>query len=63
MDPNLRSMKAGDVSQNFYPRGSTYTTIMNLRPKRPSLLWFCGLSSADPLGIVGSLLMECRAAG
>ena len=38
------------------PRGSTYTTIVELGPKRPSLLWFRGPNSimvvyVDPLGV------------
>ena len=37
------------------PRGSIYTTIMELGPKRPSPLWFWGPNSRivvymDPLG-------------
>ena len=39
------------------PRGSIYTTIMELGPKRPSPLWFWGPNSIivvymDPLGII-----------
>ena len=39
----------------FYPRGSIYTTIMELGPKRPSPLWLLGPNSIrvvymDPLG-------------
>ena len=38
-----------------FPRGSIYTTIMELGPKRPSPLWFWGPNSImvvymDPLG-------------
>ena len=40
----------------MYPKGSIYTTIMELGPERPSLLWFWGPNSIievymDPLGI------------
>ena len=31
-----------------YPRGSIYTSIMELGPERPSLLWFW-----DPTSIMG----------
>ena len=39
------------------PRGSIYTTIMELGPKRPSLLWFWDPNSIigvymDPLGLL-----------
>ena len=39
----------------FIPRGSIYTTIMELAPERPSPLWFWGPNSRiveymDPLG-------------
>ena len=39
----------------YYPRRSIYTTIMELGPRRPSLLWFEGPGSMvvvymDPLG-------------
>ena len=39
----------------FFFRGSIYTTIMDLGPKRPSLLWFWGPNSiivvyVDPFG-------------
>ena len=42
---------------SLYPRGSIYPTIMELGPKRPSLLWLWGPNSImvvymDPLGIV-----------
>ena len=38
-----------------YPKGPDYTTIVELGPKRPSLLWFWGPNSItvvymDPLG-------------
>ena len=40
------------------PRGSIYTTIMELGPERPSPLWFWGPNSIivmymDPLGLFG----------
>ena len=40
---------------HLIPRGSIYTTIMELGPKRPFLLWFWGPNSimvvyVDPLG-------------
>ena len=40
----------------YIPRGSIYTTIMELGPKRPSPLWFWGPNSTivgymDPLGL------------
>ena len=46
----------------YYPRGSIYTTIMELGPKRPSLLWFWDPNSIigvfmDPLGI-GALIIR-----
>ena len=50
-----------DYVQNPRPRGSTYTTIMESGPKRPSPLWFLGRNSImvvymDPLGdTIGSL--------
>ena len=39
-----------------FPEGPTYTTIMELGPKRPSQLWFLGPNSIivvymDPLGL------------
>ena len=45
------------------PRGSMYTTIMELGPKRPSLLWFWGPNSKivvfmDPLGIMSWFTSE-----
>ena len=41
------------------PRGSRYTTIVELGPKRPSLLWFWDPNSIigvfmDPLGYISS---------
>ena len=41
--------------EGLVPRGSIYTTIMELGPKRPSPLWFLGPNSIivvymDPLG-------------
>ena len=41
----------------YIPRGSTYTTIMELGPRRPSPLWFWGPNSIvvvymDPLGYI-----------
>ena len=46
----------------YYPRGSIYTTIMELGPKRPSLLWFWDPNSIigvfmDPFGI-GALIIR-----
>ena len=50
------------------PRGSIYTTIMELSPKRPSPSWFLGPNSTivvymDPLGYAALMertLMEAR---
>ena len=47
----------------IYPRGSIYTTIMELGSKRPSPLWFSGPNSIivvymDPLGIASSEAMQ-----
>ena len=44
-----------EISGHFKPRGSIYPTIMELGPKRPSLLWLWGPNSImvvhmDPLG-------------
>ena len=35
----------GFVGRSLNPRGSIYTTIMELAPKRPSPLWFWGPNS------------------
>ena len=34
------TLSARDMFKRSLPRGSIYTTIMELGPKRPSLLWF-----------------------
>ena len=36
------TLSARDMFKRSLPRGSIYTTIMELGPKRPSLLWFWG---------------------
>ena len=46
------------VTGSVLPRGSIYTTTMELGPKRPSSLWFWGPNSIivvymDPLGYKG----------
>ena len=46
---------AVDTYSSKFPRGSIYTTIMELGPKRPSPSWFRGPNSIivvymDPLG-------------
>ena len=47
----------------FLPRGSIYTTIMELGPKRPSPSWLWGLNSIivvymDPLGCTTCTLVQ-----
>ena len=37
-----KTLSAQDMFKRSLPRGSIYTTIMELGPKRPSLLWFLG---------------------
>ena len=46
--------QVGKLSMGCFPRGSIYTTIMELGPKRPSPLWLLGPNSIivvymDPL--------------
>ena len=50
-------VRADGMGFGVYPRGSIYTTIMELGPKKPSPLWFLGPNSIivvymDPLGIL-----------
>ena len=52
---SLCAIRAGGSWFVSIPRGSIYTTIMELAPKRPSPLWFWGPNSIivvymDPLG-------------
>ena len=54
LKPGARTNRIG--FGGTFPRGPTYTTIVELGPKRPSLLWFWGPNSIvvvhmDPLGL------------